>query len=289
MRDSLRDAGVDDDPWGLNVIRDFSEPEESSEGSWESDDDVDNIAELRRLDAESENGSWETNSQISDDDSVIIRTGDEDPPITTAELNEFKRPFHYEPETLMRLIPDGPDFDRVRETLRIQKTVYKYSPDVSNNVFEREYAKRVGRHAPKTLKVFKVVYKGDELSMFYGNKHPFSSANVFRPVRKSPSKRAEPKVRRKNPCTGGPLPESGVRVTLSPAKGKPLPQISRIEIYRNECYVNEIGGISYKLPKTIGNKISAMKWYRNRRGEPFFSNTFGVIRKLAEQSKTGQG
>jgi hypothetical protein len=286
MRDSLRDAGEDDDPWGNNVIRDFSEPEESSEGSWESDDEIDNLAELRRMDAESENGSWETDSQMSDDDSVIIRTGDEDPPITTAELEEFKRPYHYEPETLMRLIPECPDFDRVRETLRIQKTVYQYSPDVSNNVFEREYAKRTGRHAPKTLKVFKIVYKGDQLTRFYGNKHPFSGVNIFRPVRKSPFRRTEPKVRRRDPYTGEPLPD---RPVYGPAKGKPLPQISKIEIFHNDCYVKEIGGISYKLPNHIGSKISAMKWYRTRRGEPFFYNTFGVIRKLAEQSKTGMG
>jgi len=284
---SVLSEGLDDDPWGNNVTLDFSEPDYSggdyAEESIDSSDDESltssRRAYLEHLDALSDaSGRLSPEGDFSDGESIIIRTGDEVPPIPTATMLEHRSPCVYAPETLMSLIPATPDFDKVRETLRITKTIYRFSKTQSNTVWAREYAKRFKEPPSKSLKIYKIVFQGDQLRRFYGNKHPYARERLFRPLRRKPINRrpVKPvKVQRSG------LPE--VVTPLNPeakifrSQGK-LAQISRIKIDNDQVLVNEIGGISYSLRNL--RRVNATKWYRERKGQPFFYNSFGVIRAL---------
>jgi len=280
-----------DDPWGHQIDIDLSDSSECEVDGYSSDDsdssiDSARMAELQRLDDESDGNDSDSDDQSDDD--VVIRTGDERVPIPTSVLIEHRRAYVYAPETLMRLIPDSDEFDKVREDLRIQKTEYKYSLQTSNKRFEREYYLRHNVPCPKSLKRLKVVYKGDELDRFYGSKHPFSKRVIFRPVRRKPIRRravkkvVKPSVQEitdflTQKCEPTrPL----VREQFVPKRENPA-QISKIIFDKKETYVSELGGISYKLRPS--RKIDAIKWYRMRKGQPFFYNTFGVMRAYARE------
>lgn len=276
--------GLSSDPWALpdGVTFSSSSDGEGSITSEESSSDESEISSrtrsrLERLDREDYGPS------DSDDDSdVLIRTGDEVVPITTGALQEHNRSLVYSRETLMSLIPETPGFDRVREDLRIQKTEFKYSLRQSNKAFERDYYREHGRAPDKCLKKHKVVYKGDELDRFYGRHHPFSKRMVFRTIRNKPRREPRPLWKPTASEVRDLLsPLIGEKVSLPKEKPKSdIAQISRIRVERDYIVVNEIGGISYALKSS---KVSATKWYRERRGQPFFYNSFGVIRAMRRE------
>jgi len=271
--------GGDEDPWGPSgaVFSESSEGEDCSDSDDDSSLSSERIAELRRLDDESDAEHGFSSDEEEDD--VIIRTGDEEIPIPTSVLIEHRRRFVYSPETLMRLIPNDPSFDKVREDLRIQKTEFKFSLTESNKSFERNYFRKYGKTPDRTSKKFKIVYRGDDLDRFFGHKHPFSKKGLYRPVRPAPYKRrTPPKVERV-------VPEPQQHVLLHPATRAILPkakQITKICVFADKhkhFLVQELGGVSYMLPKAA--VVDSMMWYRFRKGQPYFSNTFGVIRANA--------
>lgn len=235
-----------------------------------SDDDSDSMtssrrARLRRLDEESYAGD-----NSDSDDEVVIRTGDENPPMPTSVLIDDRKKRVYSLDTLLRLIPETESFDKVRETLRIQKTEYKYSRTTSNKVFCREHYRRWGTPPNKSLRLYKVTYRGDQLDRFYGDHHPFSTKRVFRPLRRKP-------VSKKRPIPG--IKARPVVVTTNVYKSRPvrltgLKPVTKLQYERNQTIAVDLGGKAYRIERS---KINATKWYRERRGQPFFYNTFSRV------------
>jgi len=242
------DREVDDDS-------EFSDSDESISSS--------RMAELERLDRLSDLAAGQSDAESDESDDVIIRTGDEIPPIPTASLIDDRRRLVYSPETLMRLIPEHPEFDGLREKLRIQKTEYKFDLEVSNKRYEADYYREHNAAPNKSLKRFKVTYRGDELDRFYGQKHPFSKKGLFRPKPGSAFKRQRPSGRKLT------VSEPKRNAVAHPVRVHGLPpssvlrKIAHVAQYKHFVVLSEIGGISKALRLTVPD------WYRIRKGLPF--------------------
>jgi len=84
----------------------------------------------------------------------------------------------YSPETLMSLIPEKPEFDGLREKLKIQKTVFRFDPKKSNRQYSSEYYAVHGHGVPKDHPRVAVQVRGDELNSFFGKKRPFVKKGI---------------------------------------------------------------------------------------------------------------
>lgn len=108
----------------------------------------------------------------SDDEPVIIWTEQ----VRLPETSLAKRV--YSQETLLSLIPEKPEFDKLREKLKIQKTVYRFDPSKSNRQYSSEYYKLHRCGVPKDHPRVAVQIRGDGLDSFYGKDRPFVKRGV---------------------------------------------------------------------------------------------------------------
>jgi len=88
------------------------------------------------------------------------------------ENQGLNKPLRYSVKELYLLVPQGEPFRPLRERLRLEKTVRRYSPFVSNNAFERTclYTGIDPKSCPRQA----ITFSGSDLDQFYGRCHPAS-------------------------------------------------------------------------------------------------------------------
>jgi hypothetical protein len=89
----------------------------------------------------------------------------------------------YSSETLKSLIPATPEFSSLREKMGLQKTVLRYSPEVSNRTFKRRFFFKHG-HVPSNLLKVECVLEKDDLIPVLGKRvntrPPFGGKPIVR-------------------------------------------------------------------------------------------------------------
>jgi len=109
-------------------------------------------------------------SEDESDDGPSVITGDE---LWLRPVKPDPSKRIYSRDFLFSCIPEKPEFDSLRENLRIQKTEYRWDPEVSNKTYKSLYYREHKRSPPNLTKVHKVVLRGKDLDVYYGKRRPF--------------------------------------------------------------------------------------------------------------------
>jgi hypothetical protein len=84
----------------------------------------------------------------------------------------------YSIRTLLSYVPDKPEFTRLREQLRLEKTVMRYDFRISNSLYKKRHLREHGSPPSPSEKMYPVRLRGRKLDQIYGRKHPYAGERL---------------------------------------------------------------------------------------------------------------